>query len=101
MSNAPRTISPDSFSVAPELLGQPLATPSRRAAAMLIDLILLAILIGLGGGAFLGLAAAFVLFRLANRFGTDRLLPRWTRTWFRLIAAGLIFVAAIQIWRSV
>ena len=94
------TITPDSFSVAPELLGQPLATPARRAAAMLIDLILLAILIGIGGGAFLGLAAAFVLLRAANRFGTDRLAPRWTRNWIRLIAAGLIFVAAIQVWRG-
>ena len=73
------TITPDSFSVAPELLGKPLATPARRAAAMLIDLILLAILIGIGGGAFLGLAAAFILLRAANRFGTDRLAPRWTR----------------------
>ena len=95
------TITPDSFSVAPELLGKPLATPARRAAAMLIDLILLAILIGIGGGAFLGLAAAFVLLRASNRFGTDRLAPRWTRNWIRIIAAGLIFVAAIQVWRGI
>jgi hypothetical protein len=95
------TITPDSFSVAPELLGKPLATPARRAGAMLIDLILLAILIGIGGGAFLGLAAAFVLLRTANRFGTDRLAPRWTGTWIRLIAAGLIFIAAIQVWRGI
>ncbi|MEX2281980.1 MAG: RDD family protein [Gemmatimonadota bacterium] len=96
----PRTIAPDSFSVAPELLGKPLASPSRRATAMLVDLILLAILIRIGGGAFLGLAAAFVLLRAANRFGTDRLLPRWTRTSARVFAAVLIFIAAIQIWQG-
>jgi hypothetical protein len=96
-----QTITPDSFSVAPELLGKPLASPSRRAVAMGIDLILLAILIRLGGGAFLGLAAAFVLLRAANRFGNARLVPRWTRNWLRLIAAGLVFVAGIQLWRGI
>jgi hypothetical protein len=97
----PRTIAPDSFSVSPELLGKPLASPSRRAAAMLVDLILLAILIGIGGGAFLGLAGAFVLLRAATRFGTDRVLPRWTRTWAKVFAAVFIFIAAIQIWQGI
>lgn len=41
------TITPDAFSVAPELLGMPLAKPWRRGIAMGIDLLLIAIIAGL------------------------------------------------------
>ena len=46
----PRThITPDAFKVAPTLLGTPLASPGRRAAALVVDLALAAILAELGG----------------------------------------------------
>ena len=60
------SITPDAFSVATELLGTPLARPWRRAAAMAVDLLAISIL-ARAGGLFLGLAAAFVLLRLALR----------------------------------
>jgi hypothetical protein len=95
-----RVITPDSFSVAPELLGRPLAGPGRRAAAMLVDLLLVAILVGLGGGAFLGAVAVFILLRIANRFDSGRVFPRWSRRTLRVTAALLIFFVALSLWRS-
>ncbi len=59
-------ITPDAFSVAPELLGKPLATPWRRGAAMAIDLVAISLLTRTGGF-FLGLAASFFFLRLAYR----------------------------------
>lgn len=59
-------ITPDAFSVAPELLGLPLARPWRRAAAMAIDLVAIAILTG-AGWFFLSLGVSFLFFRLAWR----------------------------------
>lgn len=59
-------ITPDAFSVAPELLGTPLARPWRRGIAMGIDLVAIAIL-GSVGWFLLGLTVAFVCFRAALR----------------------------------
>ena len=59
-------VTPDAFSVAPELLGTPLARPWRRALAMLVDLVLIGLL-SRAGWFFLGLAIAFLLFRRALR----------------------------------
>jgi hypothetical protein len=52
-SHDPRThVTPDAFSVAEELIGRPLAAPWRRAAALLIDLVLIFALTKTGGFAF-------------------------------------------------
>lgn len=61
-------ITPDAFRVAPELIGLPLATPWRRAAAMLVDLALIGVLVGLKevSGTLFGLLLAWVLFRIAS-----------------------------------
>ncbi|KPK58449.1 MAG: hypothetical protein AMS21_10615, partial [Gemmatimonas sp. SG8_38_2] len=59
-------ITPDAFSVAPELLGTPLARPWRRGVAMGIDLIAISILGSVGWFA-LGLTVAFLCFRAAMR----------------------------------
>lgn len=59
-------VTPDAFSVAPELLGTPLARPWRRGVAMLVDLVLIGLL-SRAGWFFLGLAIAFLLFRRALR----------------------------------
>ncbi|MGH7466818.1 MAG: RDD family protein [Longimicrobiales bacterium] len=95
-----RVITPDSFSVATELLGKPLASPTRRAAAMLVDLILVAILVALGGGAFLGAVAGFVLWRASARFAGARGLSRWLRRALRALAAMLVFIVAFSLWKS-
>ncbi len=59
-------ITPDAFSVSPELLGTPLARPWRRGVAMGIDLVAIAIL-GSIGWFLLGLTVAFLCFRAARQ----------------------------------
>ena len=54
-------ITPDAFSVAPELLGTPLARPWRRGAAMGVDLLLIAIISSVGLSWFLLLLAVTIL----------------------------------------
>lgn len=66
-SQDPRSIvTPDAFQVSRDLLGLPLAAPSRRLVAILVDLLLIAILSQLGGTA-LAVAGAIFLFLLARR----------------------------------
>jgi hypothetical protein len=84
-------ITPDAFSVAPELLGTPLARPWRRAAAMSVDLIAIAI-IGRIGWTFLGLAVAFLLLRRAfgPRAGEVRVIRVLAATAGALVLAGTL-----------
>ena len=66
-SQDPRSIvTPDAFQVSRDLLGLPLAAPSRRLVAILVDLLLIAILSQLGGTA-LAVTGAIFLFVLARR----------------------------------
>jgi hypothetical protein len=90
-------ITPDFFSVAPELLGQPLATPTRRAAAMAVDGILVAILVQ-SGGVFLGLAGAFILLRASRRDERGGFLRKGVRFSLRAFAAILIFLVVLKAW---
>jgi uncharacterized RDD family membrane protein YckC len=61
----PRTIiTPDAFSVAPDLLNLPLAHPWRRAAAILVDLMLVAVLAN-APAVFFAFAAGLFVFWLA------------------------------------
>ena len=65
---------------------------------MVIDLILVAILVKSGGGAFLGVVAAFVLFRASasnQRIGFIRQSVRLT---LRLSGAILLFIVMITAW---
>lgn len=59
-------ITPDAFSLDPDLLGTPLAPPGRRAVALVIDLILVGFL-QLLGWKLLGGVAALLFFRIATR----------------------------------
>src|SRR3954453_6571603 len=61
-----KIITPESFHVAPHLLGLPLASPSRRLAAILIDLLLVAILAN-SGKVFFALALAVAFFWVAGK----------------------------------
>lgn len=91
-----RVITPASFAVAPELVGLPLASPGRRAAAMLVDLLLVSLLAN-AGGVFFGLAGAIVLFRASAR-PADRALRRWMHGAMRLGAALVLFVTIVSAW---
>jgi hypothetical protein len=67
----PRTIiTPDAFSVSQDLVGTPLASPARRLAAILVDL-LIAGLFSLLGWYVLGVAVVFGAFRAAFFRKTD------------------------------
>jgi hypothetical protein len=90
-------ITPDFFSVARELIGRPLATPSRRAVAMAVDGILVAILVQ-AGGVFLGLAAVFVLLRASRRSEKTGYLRSSVRFALRGVAAIVLFVVVMQAW---
>lgn len=97
-ANPRLTITPDAFSVDPALLGLPLARPSRRLAAMLLDLLFVAILAGLGGFILLGLSAAYVFFRFAGRFTGPGggWAGRTARLGFRTVGAIVLFVVAVS-----
>ena len=73
-------ITPEAFRVADHLIGIPLAKPSRRLGAILIDLLLVAILVGLlDAVAFvIGLVGAFFVFRLSRAKG-----GRWYKRFYR------------------
>ncbi len=89
-------ITPEAFKVDPELLGLPLATPKRRAAALLLDLTLVAILAELGGF-LIGIAVAFVFFRVATRRTIDHPLKRWARACFAVTGAFVLFITALVV----
>ena len=91
-------ITPASFTVAPELLGRPLASPSRRAGAMMIDLILVAIL-GSAGAVFFGVAAAFALWRASARADFASRRPFLRKT-LRIAAAFVLFLVVVTNWGS-
>jgi len=98
----PRTIiTPDAFSVASDLLGLPLAHPWRRAAAILIDLLLVAILAN-APAVFFAFAAGLFVFWLATRRGrADKRAPstgrRVARVGFGCLGAVTLVVAALAI----
>src|SRR5262245_31332315 len=97
----PRSIiTPDSFSVAPELLGRPLARPMRRALAMLIDVTLISILIKLGWAAFFGLILAFLLLRRSATQAADPARARRGKP-TRVAAAMLLFLVGLSAWNTV
>ena len=89
----PRNIvTPDAFSVAPELLGQPLAHPARRLGAMLVDLVGVGLLATLPS-VVLGVAAAAVCVRAGLRQGEPRTRLRRILM-FTLAAVVLAFAIA-------
>jgi hypothetical protein len=89
------SITPDFFSVAPQLIGLPLAAPGRRAMAMAVDGFLVALL-AQSGGVFLGLAAGFALLRASRPGERGGFFKRSVRFGLRAAAAVLIFVVVMQ-----
>jgi len=101
----PRTIiTPDAFSVAPELLGLALARPWRRAVAILIDLVLVAILAN-AQGVFFAFAAGLFVFWLATRRRKEKRAPstgrRVARYAFGCLGGLTLLVAGLAIWAAI
>lgn len=95
-----KTISPEKFSVAPHLVGLPLASPSRRLAAILLDLLLVAILANVGGkvlfAGLMGLSFFWFAGRKLGKGGT--FFSRGARAALRGFGALMLFVVAIALF---
>jgi len=88
-------ITPDAFTVADSLLGLPLATPKRRAAAMGLDLVLIQQLSQIGS-MVLGLSIAAILFLLSRSKGRKS-VGTARKSIFSLMAIGLfLYVVAME-----
>lgn len=92
-------IRPDSFSVAPPLVGRPLARPRQRLAAMLVDLVLVALLAN-AGGVFFALTAASLLWHASRRSQSSGFLRRSWRLALRGGAALVLFLTALKLWNA-
>ena len=91
-----RTITPDAFSVAPGLLGIPLASPWRRLTAMLVDLVLIGLLAN-ARAVFFALAAAAFLFWMAIRGRKDSRSGA-ARMGLGCLASAVAFIAVLVMW---
>lgn len=96
MNADPRSIvTPDAFSVAPDLLGTPLAEPWRRLVALLLDLVLIAFL-QLLGWRILGGIAGLMLLRMATKRPEGAATTR-AQKWALGCAGTMVFVVAIGV----
>lgn len=91
MINDPKQIvTPFAFEVHPDLLGLPLATPRRRLAALLLDLLIASILTALGAF-FLATSASILFFWLAIR-------NRGAIWWKNLVRYGIAAFVSILVF---
>jgi len=95
-----KRITPESFSVAPHLLGLPLASPSRRLAAILVDLLLVSILANVGGKVLFALLLGASFFWFAGRkLGKGGTFFSSSAKWaFRGLGTLFVFIAAIALF---
>src|SRR5687768_5236270 len=101
MADQKRIITPEHFKVAPGILGLPLASPTRRAVAMAIDLILILMLVK-AGGVLLGFAAVVLLFRMSSwRQPGGSFIRRSVQMTLRVVGAIILFVLVLDGWDSV
>lgn len=101
-SNSTYVITPDSFQISQGIIGLPLARPSRRLTAMLLDLAIVALLVKTAGAMLLGLAAAFFAFRVSRKVtgaGTHP-LGKVVRFSVRATGAFILFLVAMNAWGS-
>ncbi len=90
--DAQRWISPEPLNLAPELVGAPLAAPVRRALAMALDLLVVALLTGVSG-LWLWLGLGLVLLQLRAR---QRSAPPGRRAIVGWVGAALVLLLAVQ-----
>ena len=96
MNADPRSIvTPDAFSVTPDLLGTPLAEPWRRLVALLLDLVLIGFL-QLLGWRILGGIAGLMLLRMATKRPEGATTTR-AQKWALGCAGTTVFVVAIGV----
>lgn len=88
-------VTPYAFEVEPALLGKALASPWRRLAALLLDLLIATIIAGLGG-VLLGFAIALLFFRFATRERNQPGQKRWNRA-AAFAGACVLFVTVLVV----
>lgn len=95
--NAPAQVAAEALNVTPDLLGKPLAKPSRRLWAILIDLAIVGLMSSITG-LWLLLVASFVGWRLRRR-----LLMRswWLATPLAVLFTILLLAGADAVWQGV
>ena len=100
--NDTRAITPDAFSVSPDLIGIVLARPARRLVAIGIDGILIAILSAIGGSMLLAFGAAIILWRAAAPPPDTRASRSSVRTALRVASAVavVVFVSMAYSWAN-
>lgn len=101
-SNSTYVITPDSFQISQGIIGLPLARPSRRLVAMLLDLAIVALLVKTAGVTLLGVAAALFAFRVSRKVtgaGTHP-LGRAVRLSIRAFGALILFMIATSVWNK-
>ncbi|MFA3790341.1 RDD family protein [Aliiglaciecola sp. SL4] len=91
-------ITPYAFEVPEELYGTPLATPTRRALALSVDLILVAILSGVTGNA-LAILIAILLWVTSRRLKREKRLPSAIML-VRILAVALILGGILGLFRN-
>jgi uncharacterized RDD family membrane protein YckC len=97
----PRTeVTDHIYRVTGELLGTPLAGPWRRAAAIVVDILAIALLANAPSVVF-GIATAYVLLRASRPAGAGGVIRRSVRAVTRTGAAVMIFVVAVSLWNIV
>jgi len=89
---APAPVRPETLNVAPDLLGMPLATPARRAAAIAVDFVVLALL-SASGAFWIAAGIAAAVFQLRRRQPEQGLRRS---AWLWLALAVLVFLALQQ-----
>lgn len=87
-------VTPFAFSVHPELLGQPLATPKRRLFAVIIDVFIAYLLAGLGN-LVLASAATFLIFWTLIRIRSKSTFKNLLRFTAATFASFFIFALAL------
>jgi hypothetical protein len=92
----PRRVSPEPLNVLPALVGLPLATPQRRAAAMAVDLVVVALL-SEASGFWLAGGLLLVLLQLRDR-GRLQMRTRAVAGW--VLVALFVGLAAQQAWQA-
>ncbi|MEO1338351.1 MAG: hypothetical protein AAFV29_22095, partial [Myxococcota bacterium] len=83
------------FRVDPTLLGVDLASPQRRCAALLVDLLLAAIVSGLGGAGVIAALAGIVSYKLLTKAKQRRF--RWLRSMGAGLAGIIMFSVTLGI----
>lgn len=92
-------VTPYAFRVAPEILGVPLAGPFRRATAMLVDLLLLAVLLLVKeiSATLLGLVFAWILFKISSPRAREGVTGPIARPVVRAAAYGVLLISGLAL----